>query len=164
MPLFVRDASRLDLAALLAINHSVQALHFTARPDQFKPVDPGSMELWLLQTLENPAARVWVAELDGTVIGSAIATRQERAEGTFVPAQRWWYVDQIGVLPTHHRKGACRALVEHIVAEAKGRGITQIELNSWAFNRDAHAVFRKLGFVPKHVRFELREPRRADDA
>jgi hypothetical protein len=30
-----------------------------------------------------------------------------------------------------------------------------IEMSSWSFNVEAHAAFRRLGFTPKVIRFEL---------
>ena len=158
MTLVVRDASEHDLPALVAINEQVQVQHFAERPDQFKPVDSAATERWLRQALENAAVFVSVAELDGRVIGSLVASRQERAEGLFVHAQVWWYVDQIGVLASYRRRGACRALLERLIGQARDAGVPRIELNSWAFNADAQAAFRKLGFLPKHVRFELSVP------
>jgi len=154
----VRVASLLDKAALLTINVELQALHFAARPDQFKPVDPPRIERWLQEVLADPAATLWVAQLDGAVVGSALVTRLERADGPFRPTRAWWYIDQVGVLAAHRRRGVARALVTHVLDAARAHGITQIELNSWAFNRDAHAAFGSLGFVPKFTRFELTRP------
>ena len=54
------------------------------------------------------------------------------------------------------------------IAEAEGRsvgyvltffrGMQNIELFSWAFNTDAHAMFQRLGFEPRMLRFERRAP------
>jgi len=151
----VRAANEHDLPSLLTINEQVQALHFAARPDQFKPVDTVGIERWLLEILDAPAVTAWVAELEGAVVGSAIVTRHERAEGPFVWAQTWWSIDQLGVLPAYRRRGVAKPLVARIEAEASAQCIARIELNSWAFNTDAHAAFGKLGFAPKHIRFEL---------
>jgi ribosomal protein S18 acetylase RimI-like enzyme len=43
--------------------------------------------------------------------------------------------------------------------EARARGFSEVELSSWAFNTEAHALFRSLGFEPRVVTFERRTPR-----
>jgi hypothetical protein len=45
--------------------------------------------------------------------------------------------------------------VKAALGHAEGAGIREVELASWAFNQSAHEAFRKLGFVPKVVRFEF---------
>ena len=46
-------------------------------------------------------------------------------------------------------------LVQAALDEARRRGIRDIELSSWSFNGEAHETFRRLGFTPKVIRFEL---------
>jgi GNAT superfamily N-acetyltransferase len=154
--ILVRAGTSHDLAALTNLNGDVQALHVASRPDQFKPVDLRQIEGWVVDLLRSPSARVWVAELDGTVIGYAVATRCERAETPFLPQRVWWDLDAIGVRVENQRRGVGRALVERVVSEARSQGISEIELNSWAFNAAAQAAFRRLGFTLKAARFELR--------
>lgn len=154
--LYVRAAHCADLAALVEISAELNALHFAERPDQFQAVERSAIERWLLDLLKNPTAHVWVAERDGAVLGAAVATHQEAPPSPFlVPGRVWWYVDQVGVLAPYRRQGVCRALMQHAIAEACERGVTQIHLNSWAFNRTAHAAFARLGFRPRVIRFEL---------
>jgi hypothetical protein len=43
-------------------------------------------------------------------------------------------------------------LVARVLGEARSQGL-EVELTSWAFNTDAHAAFRALGFSPMIVRF-----------
>lgn len=54
--------------------------------------------------------------------------------------------------------GTARALIDAALAEARRRGIREIELSTWAFNADAQAVFQRLGFTPRMIRFERRLP------
>ena len=48
-----------------------------------------------------------------------------------------------------------RALILKAIAEGKTLGIPNIEVQSWAFNQETHAMLRDVGFVPKTIRFEL---------
>jgi ribosomal protein S18 acetylase RimI-like enzyme len=161
--LSTRAATQADLGALVELNAEVQALHFESRPDQFKPVNRAAIERWLAEHLQDPAARVWVAEAEPLVVGYAVVKRRDWPGGPFVHTRVWWDLDQIGVRSTHRKSGVARALVEKVVAEAKANAITELELNSWAFNHTAQEAFRSLGFVPKATRFELLIPRESPE-
>jgi len=67
-------------------------------------------------------------------------------------------IDQIAVDPVWRRRGVGRALMAAALAEADKRGLRYVELFSWAFNTDAHTLFRGFGFEPRHLRFERRAP------
>lgn len=154
----VRPAESSDLSALAQLHAEMQALHRENRPDQFKPVDLPALERALSARLADPTARVWVAEQAGVVVGFAVVLPHERLDGPVCFARRWWLLDQLGVAKGSRRRGVARRLVEQIAAQAAAEGVSSLELNSWSFNQAAHAAFRRLGFVPKIVRFELRPP------
>jgi GNAT superfamily N-acetyltransferase len=60
-------------------------------------------------------------------------------------------------IQTHRKRGVGRALITRAIAEARAEGIEKIEASAWCFNGDANEVFRRLGFVPKTMRFEFEE-------
>jgi ribosomal protein S18 acetylase RimI-like enzyme len=62
-------------------------------------------------------------------------------------------VEQIGVDPAYTRQGIARALFRHITEAAIADGVSEIELNTWTFNRTAQLAFERLGFVAKNLRF-----------
>ena len=90
------------------------------------------------------------------MVGYAVQLLRERPEAAVARGIRWWEIDMIGVAAAHRRSGAGKALIQAIVDDARQSGIESVELSSWAFNTDAHRAFEALGFVPKHVRFELK--------
>jgi ribosomal protein S18 acetylase RimI-like enzyme len=151
----IRAASAGDVEAIAALNTEVQELHFASRPDQFRTARVEEIAPWITELLHNPSARLWVAELGGAVVGYVVTLVRERPENPFCPARTWWEIDNLGVQAKHRRGGIGRALVSHVVDEARARGIRDLELQAWAFNQNAQQAFRSLGFVPKVVRFEL---------
>jgi RimJ/RimL family protein N-acetyltransferase len=63
------------------------------------------------------------------------------------------------VASTERGSGLGRASLHAVVeTAAAAAGIVEIELNSWAFNHDAHAAFRRCGVTAKATRFELKRP------
>jgi RimJ/RimL family protein N-acetyltransferase len=151
----IRRARSTDFALLARLNAEVQELHFSNRPDQFKPVCLSDIEQWFSDLFRNPDARVWIAEVDEAPAGYIAILQQERAESPFCPARTWWEIDQIGIAAAHRRIGVCGALVEKVISEAQGQSVRAIELSAWAFNTTARRAFERLGFSPKVVRYEL---------
>ena len=158
----IRDANVTDLGALTALVSEVQDLHVANRPEMFRATVAAEIEEWLRQSFENPAVKIWVADIAGTARGYIVVVIREQPRGPFNFARTWLELDQIGVQRAHRRAGVARGLVAAALAYARAKGITDVELSSWSFNRDAHRAFEKLGLAPKVVRFEVRLPAPSD--
>ena len=64
--------------------------------------------------------------------------------------------EELVVTAAQRRSGIGRALLQTVADAATAAGVSEVELNSWAFNHVAHAAFQSFGFVPKVIRFELK--------
>jgi len=137
----VRRAVGGDAHALAALNRFVHETHLARRPDYFKPVREDEAAAWFRERLEERTTAAWIAEAEGRSVGYVLT-----------------FFDQIAVDPVWRRRGVGRALMAAALAEAGSRGMQNIELFSWAFNTDAHAMFQRLGFEPRMLRFERRAP------
>ena len=137
----VRRAVGGDAHALAALNRFVHETHLARRPDYFKPVRADEAAAWFRERLEERTTAAWIAEAEGRPVGYVLT-----------------FFDQIAVDPVWRRRGVGRALMAAALAEAGSRGMQNIELFSWAFNTDAHAMFQRLGFEPRMLRFERRAP------
>lgn len=151
----IRPAVIGDEALLADLNRFVQDLHLAKRPDHFRATQSEESARWYRLLLEKPTTRAWIAEEDGVPVGYLLALVHEVPENPFVHARRWCEIDQLAVDPSWRRTGVARALVLHAVSAARAEGIGRIEATSWSFNDGAHEVFRRSGFVPKIIRFEL---------
>jgi GNAT superfamily N-acetyltransferase len=144
-----------DEACLARLNASVQALHLAARPEFFKPTAADEVCAWFKALLEKPTTRCWLAEVSHEAVGYLLMCEHQRAENTFCLARRWHEIDQVSVEPAFRGRGIGRALVEAALRAASDSGVTEIELSSWAFNTEAHALFRRCGFQPRTLRFDF---------
>jgi GNAT superfamily N-acetyltransferase len=147
-----------DEAILAGLNDFVQELHLGRRPDHFRPTQSAERATWYRSLLEKSTTRIWIAEEDGVPVGYLLAILHEAPANPFVRARRWCEIDQVGVDPHRRRRGIARALILSAVSWAKTAGISQIEAASWSFNDGVVEMFRRLGFVPKTTRFELKSP------
>jgi ribosomal protein S18 acetylase RimI-like enzyme len=156
MTLRIRKAVIGDENLLATMNSFVQEIHTQNRPDQFKATDAAELGNWYQSLLQKPATRIWIAEHDGQAVGYLLAILHRQPETPFTRQRHWCEIDQVAVDPAWRRKGLAREMIAMAVAEAKAEGFPNVELTSWSFNQGAHEMFRKLGFRPKTVRFELR--------
>ena len=157
MSVNIRRAAIGDEVLLAGLNRFVQQLHSANRPDHFRSTEPAELAAWYWSLLEQPSARVWIAEHDALPVGYVLAIFHELPGNAFVRARRWCEIDQVAVDPDWRRKGIAHSLILNAVSEARSEGIP-VEATSWSFNEGAHGMFRRLGFVPKTVRFELISP------
>jgi diamine N-acetyltransferase len=149
----IRDATVEDIEVLVELNRSVHDLHLAALPRYFKQAAPDAVAELFRSRLDRVDIRVWIASTDGKAVGYAVSALRERPENALCLARRFFEVEEIGVARGHREKGVARALIERAIAEARSKGIPDLELTSWAFNVDAHAAFRALGFQPMVMRF-----------
>jgi diamine N-acetyltransferase len=156
MAIEIRRAETGDVEALVALHREVHELHLMERPDQFKPTRDEEIGGVYRTRLSTANTRVWVAVLDGRAVGHVVAIHHQRAEHAMCPARQWWDIDELGVASAHRRSGIARALVQTVIDAATAASISEIELNSWAFNHTAHTAFKSFGFTPKVIRFELK--------
>jgi diamine N-acetyltransferase len=154
----IRPAAIGDEALLAGLNDFVQELHLRKRPDHFRPTRSAELATWYRSLLEKSTTRIWIAEEDGLPVGYLVAILHEAPENPFARARRWCEIDQVAVDPRRRGRGIARALILNAVSWAKTEGIPHIEAASWSFNDGAHAMFRRLGFVPKTTHFEFKSP------
>jgi GNAT superfamily N-acetyltransferase len=149
--MLVRGASVGDAETLAALNRFVHDMHLVRRPDYFTPrrvEDVGAAR--------PRVVAAWIAQEGDAAVGYLLMFVHERAQNAFRHACRWCEIDQIAVDPAWRRRGIGTALMTAALEEASARGVRDVELSSWAFNSDAHAMFQRFGFEPRVVTFERR--------
>ena len=156
MPITIRAARPEDADVLTALNADVQALHAAHKPTFFRPPDASAVSVWFRERLSQPGARAWIAELDGRDVGYALVVVRERPDTPFSVASRTYEIDQLGVDPTVRRRGVARALVEHVLRDARNAGLREVTLRSWTFNKTAQRAFQRMGFTPEVVQMVAR--------
>lgn len=154
----IRRAVVGDEHALAALNRFVHEMHYVRRPDYYKATRLPDVAAWFRERLETPPAALWIAEDEGSVVGYVVAFFYDRPDNPFRQTRRWCEIDQIAVDPASRRRGVGRSLMRAALDEARVRGFLEVELSTWAFNTEAHAMFRSLGFEVRTLTFERREP------
>jgi N-acetylglutamate synthase-like GNAT family acetyltransferase len=113
------------------------------------PTTPEAVERRLQRLDASPADRVFVAELDGEVVGAAsvhLSLTLEYDE----PAAK---LSAIVVDERHRRRGVGEALVKRVEEEAEAQGCCLVFLTTAKRRADAHAFYRRLGYEETGRRF-----------
>lgn len=152
----IRAGVASDAECLARLNAGVHAAHLRERPEFFRATDAGELGEWFRELLFKATTRCWIASVEEQAAGYLLMREHQRAATVFCRARHWHEIEQIGVETQFRRRGIGRALLERALAAAAATGARDVELASWSFNRDAHALFERCGFAPRLLRFDRR--------
>ena len=85
-----------------------------------------------------------------------------RAENEFNPSHAYMYIYQIAVEDDARRQGVGTALIAFIRDRARSLGLTDIQVDHWAFNARARRFFESCGFSP--MKMMMRRELKDDEA
>jgi ribosomal protein S18 acetylase RimI-like enzyme len=142
----IRPATSADIPRLAELTMEVHDLHVAHMPELFTPASRGALRSYYRDLLGSERSQVLVACEGDSVVGYMILVVYDRSSYPGLRPMRYLYVDSIGVTAAHRRRGHATALLAEARALARAEGIDAIELDSWAFNEEAHAFFRSQGF------------------
>ncbi len=151
----VRTATGADIERLVDLNMEVHDYHVAHLPYFFKTANREDLAAYFREVLGREDARVFVATDGATVAGYVLLVIRERPENPIAYAQRWLYVEQIGVSTAHRRQGHGAALIAAARQMAREQGLDRIELHTWAFNEPAHAFFHAQGFETRGLQMAM---------
>jgi putative acetyltransferase len=100
----------------------------------------GSAHALDLSGLRSPDVQFWSAWEGDRVIGIGALKRLSASHGEV----KSMYTDQ-----AHRRTGVASAMLRHIIASARGMGLSRLSLEtgSWAYFDPARALYRRHGFA-----------------
>ena len=117
-----------DLDNVMAIERASFAYPWSAR--------------FFLQELRIPCARALLALVDGKTVGYIIYWVLPSAMD----------IHNLAVHPSHRRQGIGRFLLQAVIDEAKGGGLSRVTLEVRKSNEVAQRLYHSLGFVTQGVR------------
>lgn len=146
MAFLVRRAVLDDAEEICAVLSECDDLHIAALPAVFRQPDPPIRTPEAVsEALADPQAVLMVAEQDGHITGAALAYLRE-VHGPLLVPRRYAIVDVLSVSAPYRRSGMGRALMEAVHTWARQQGAEEVLLNVWAFNKEAIAFYRRLGY------------------
>jgi diamine N-acetyltransferase len=151
MDITTRKATEQDHDALAKLYDDLNLLHSNALPQIFvtPPVTPQNLE-YVRAILKNKNAALFVAQSGGEIIGLIQLLIRESPDIPISIKRQYVYVEDICVKQEYRRSSAGKMLMKSAEEWALKKGISQIELNVWDFNRKAIAFFNSIGYSPAH--------------
>jgi ribosomal protein S18 acetylase RimI-like enzyme len=145
----IRKATGGDRDALGRLGALLMDVHYNF--DRRRFLEPGAeaspgYARFLVSQLDDPDSVIFVAELDGAVIGycycviEPLSWKELRDEAGFI--------SDLALEPSARRRGAGRALVQHAIAWFRERRMRRVMLWTSTQNTAARDLFASAGFRP----------------
>jgi len=147
--MIIRRARHEDIASIVAIHND----------DEFRRSAPESLDALppeyaaaLTEMNADPNNQMWVAEIDGHVVGAFQLTfiRHLMARGALI-AQ----VESVHVASNMRSRGIGEAMMRFAVEEARKRKCLRVQLTSQKRRERAHAFYERMGFTKSHEGMKL---------
>ncbi len=147
----IRRAREADLPRIVELILGGTAPGTTPDEDPGPPL-PGAYREAFLEIQASPDADVFVAELDGEVVGCfQFFTAPHLANRGRRRAQ----VESVHVAAELRSRGIGEAMLRFAMEEARRRGCFRLQLTSNKSRTGAHRFYRRLGFAQSHEGFKL---------
>ena len=145
----IRESRLDDLAALIAIfaADDVGGHGDTVAPEAFRNY-ARAIEI----IAASPDQMLYVAERANEVVGSfqiSIATTLTGRGASFM------IIEAVQTRADMRGQGIGVRMIDFCIAEAKGRGLSRVQLTSNIKRKDAHRFYERLGFKPSHLGFKM---------
>ena len=146
----IRRARLDDLPALMAI---FAADTLGGHGDSADPVALPDYEAAFRRIEDSPNVALFVAELDGAVVGTFQTTLIVSLTGRGAANLA---VEAVQTRNDMRGKGIGAAMMHFAIDEARGLGARQVQLMSNATRGDAHRFYERLGFAKSHAGFKMK--------
>jgi len=144
-PFIIRDAAPADAHALAEFNCAM------ALETEAVRLTPAVVRRGVEAVFAQPARGFYVvAEVDGEIAAALLVTR----EWSDWRNAEWWWIQSVYVRAPHRRRGAYRALYEHVTARAAAAGnVCGFRLYVERDNRIAQQTYAALGMRETRYKF-----------
>ena len=143
----IRETSQIDYERLRELFAELDRMHRDALPGVFRESGGASRsEEYISNIISNKDACLFVAEQCDQIIGFAQAFIRHTSDIPIMVPRRYAVIEDALVKEGCRRSGVGRSLVRRIEKWASEKGILQVELNVWEFNRGAICFYESIGY------------------
>jgi len=153
-PIIIRRAVEADLPAVARLLYEVQQIHAEGRPDLFLAGTRKYSDEELKAIFVDDTRPVFVAEMDGIVVGYAFCVVQQAPASPTLRPIKELYIDDLCVEQRQRGLHIGTQLYEFVRSFAEKVACDRIILNVWCLNESAVQFYRRLGMKPFKMMME----------
>lgn len=148
----IRELTMDDYNDVYRLIHQVHEIHLENRPDIYNEGNPCPMGFYERILNQNDFIKCAYIE-DDKIIGVLLVEKQEKSL-SILKQRSVYFIDDIVVDKNSRHKGIGKKLYKYLLDKAKENNIDSVELNVWAFNKDAIEFYKSLGMQEMRISFE----------
>jgi diamine N-acetyltransferase len=144
----IRLATADDYQGFAVVANEVHEHHVECVPKVFRSVQVVVPEESFLKLINADDSDVYVADLNGRIVGYAVLLHRSTSRDMHVP-RTYSFIDNFGVSKAHRRMGVGRLLFKACLNRARERGSQELELDCWEANQEAVSFYESMGMKLK---------------
>lgn len=152
--IMIRRAAESDIPVIDKLLYQVHKIHSDIRPDLFNKGTKKYTDEELKSIIADDLTPVFVAEIEGRVLGYAFCIHQQHINDNNLTDIRTLYIDDLCVDETSRGMHVGRALYDHVIGFARENGYYNVTLNVWAGNDSAKRFYESVGLKVQKVGME----------
>ena len=152
--IMIRRAAESDIPVIDKLLYQVHKIHSDIRPDLFNKGTKKYTDEELKSIIADDLTPVFVAEIEGRVLGYAFCIHQQHINDNNLTDIRTLYIDDLCVDEASRGMHVGRALYDHVVSYARENGYYNVTLNVWAGNDSAMRFYESVGLKVQKVGME----------
>lgn len=152
--IMIRRAAESDIPVIDKLLYQVHKIHSDIRPDLFNKGTKKYTDEELKSIIADDLTPVFVAEIEGRVLGYAFCIHQQHINDNNLTDIRTLYIDDLCVDEASRGMHVGRALYDHVISYARENGYYNVTLNVWAGNDSAMRFYESVGLKVQKVGME----------
>lgn len=152
--IMIRRAAESDIPVIDKLLYQVHKIHSDIRPDLFNKGTKKYTDEKLKSIIADDLTPVFVAEIEGRVLGYAFCIHQQHINDNNLTDIRTLYIDDLCVDEASRGMHVGRALYDHVISYARENGYYNVTLNVWAGNDSAMRFYESVGLKVQKVGME----------
>ena len=151
----IREMNLNDYEDVRILVKQIHELHLSNRPDIYNDGESFPKE-YFEKVLSDANNLNYVYVENKKIVGVLNATLQHTNPLPIIKPRTYYFIENLVVDKNHRRKGIAKKLFHYLTLKAKENNIDSIELNVWAFNKDAIKFYESMGMNIKNIRMEIK--------
>lgn len=152
--MIIREAKKEDIEKIENLLIQVSELHFEKRTDIIKRRYKEDIRSYIQEILNSKDKKILVLADEKDIYGLINYKIKQIKDNFSLKDSKVLWIDELVIDKDYRRKGYGKILIDEIKKISKQLNCDRIELNCWAFNKEAFDFYGKMGMKIQRVILE----------